>query len=1087
MLTCAVRLIRIMITSLKIGIKRPVFYGIVLILVLLFSSLFTVNRVINTSYIKNKISSFIYQKTGTRIDGSRFFITVFPQPSLTIDKFSFNADNKTDINIKLLKLNFNSQAIFRGKINISQIIISQPEIKISTPQKNLFMIPIDFSVSTHTQKLKKIFDFLPEHQDAVKITFNNFSSSYFRRMDGSIYLSKKDDTILRITIKDIRFKSYDIYNASFDQNINVDSIELDQLKTIVTLNSKDEIQGQCNFIAPKIKSKNKKILLDSDFIESVFKLSDNFYQIDTPSFKLNYPNGSVAIYFANDQIKKKSNIHFIGTNIHINKAKEMSLLFFKNNKITRSLFQILNNGRIPKIDVSFQGNGFKDLFTGNHLKLKGTIDNGLVHIPKTNLVASHVFGDAHIQNGILDINTNKAVIQSSVIEKGRLSVDLLNYEDHPFQGEFLLDVDLTMMPQTLISLLPNTLLAKELSMVHDVKGRSKAKLNLSLETMSHDLKVQITTADFSVTGNYDRIPGVIALENLRFEYKPDNIRLNGLTGMINNSRIYDLNTVLDFKDQARISIRSGSGIINLESMIPWLMSYKKTREMLSCVKNGGGKLQITSMDLSGPILKPDQWKYNITGNGFGIDITTQWNQDQIENLSCQFQVSDNFLNLKKIQATIRNLSWMEHFIKKKHFDSILVPFDLENGYFHTGTKQSFFKSNLNFTTGPKLYIDLKGKTLDLSALNTITFLEEGVSNACITFNHNTEKPLFDFNGILNTTTLNKIVIPDSYWAKKINTLTKGQPTLIHTDKNSNLHIITRQINLNSPLSHFGTFPLYNRLLPAKPIYFKADRLVTEKLTFTQIDTKVSFEKEHLHINLNTAFLCDLNTKGYINLKQECIEGAFSFEAHNKANIQDLLTCFLQTNDLIDGRYSLTGNILLDSPSKDVLNQLTGSFTLTAEQGRIYKWTLLSRILSVLNVSKLFKGKIPNVTQTGFAYKNISIEADIKDSRIHLTKAVIDGKDMLLIFNGWIDPAKDQMDLTCLVAPFKTVDLIVEKIPVINTLLGGRLISVPLKATGKLFDPVVTLLHPSAVSDGLINIMSNILNTPVKLLDKLSKE
>ncbi len=388
-------------------------------------------------------------------------------------------------------------------------------------------------------------------------------------------------------------------------------------------------------------------------------------------------------------------------------------------------------------------------------------------------------------------------------------------------------------------------------------------------------------------------------------------------------------------------------------------------------------------------------------------------------------------------------------------------------------------------TGPKLYIDLKGDTLDSLVLNAMTFLEKGVSNASISFNYNTEKPLFDFNGILNITTLNKIVIPGSYWAKKINALTEGQPTLIHTDKDSNLHIITRQINLKSPMSHSGTFPLGNRLLPAKPIHFKTDRLVTERLTFTQIDTKVAFEKEHLYIKLNTAFLCDLNTKGYINLKKNGIEGAFSFEAHNKANIQDLLTCLFQKNDLIDGRYSLTGNILWDSPLKNVLNQLTGSFTLTAEQGRIYKWTLLSRILSVLNVSRIFKGKIPNVTQTGFAYKNISIEADIKNSRIHLTKAVIDGKDMLLIFSGWIDPANDQMDLTCLVAPFKTVDLIVEKIPVINTLLGGRLISVPVKATGKLFDPVVIPLHPSAVSDGLINIMSNILNTPVKLLDKLS--
>jgi hypothetical protein len=80
-----------------------------------------------------------------------------------------------------------------------------------------------------------------------------------------------------------------------------------------------------------------------------------------------------------------------------------------------------------------------------------------------------------------------------------------------------------------------------------------------------------------------------------------------------------------------------------------------------------------------------------------------------------------------------------------------------------------------------------------------------------------------------------------------------------------------------------------------------------------------------------------------------------------------------------------------------------------------------------------------------------------------------------------------MDLTCLVAPFKTIDLIIEKIPIVSTLLGGSLVSVPVKASGKISDPLVVPLHPSAVGEGLINMMTNILKTPVRLLDKLSDD
>ena len=102
----------------------------------------------------------------------------------------------------------------------------------------------------------------------------------------------------------------------------------------------------------------------------------------------------------------------------------MSSRLFKDNEITKKLFQILKAGIAPNVIVSFQSKELKNLFNENPLTLKGNIENGLVHIPATNLTASHVNGDAQIHNGILDINATSAMIQSSKIEKGRLTIDL---------------------------------------------------------------------------------------------------------------------------------------------------------------------------------------------------------------------------------------------------------------------------------------------------------------------------------------------------------------------------------------------------------------------------------------------------------------------------------------------------------------------------------------------------------------------------------------------------------------------------------------------------------------------------------------
>ncbi len=92
--------------------------------------------------------------------------------------------------------------------------------------------------------------------------------------------------------------------------------------------------------------------------------------------------------------------------------------------------------------------------------------------------------------------------------------------------------------------------------------------------------------------------------------------------------------------------------------------------------------------------------------------------------------------------------------------------------------------------------------------------------------------------------------------------------------------------------------------------------------------------------------------------------------------------------------------------------------------------------------------------------------------------------MALFFTGEIHPFENRLNLTCLVAPFKTIDTIVQFIPVINTILDGRLVSFPASATGTINDPVITPLHPSAVGKGLINMFTDLLKSPARLLKKI---
>ncbi|MFA5902838.1 MAG: AsmA-like C-terminal domain-containing protein [Desulfobacula sp.] len=982
----------------------------------------------------------------------------------------------------------NLQSLFHGKLVIDNILLQQPKISFLTKTSQDLAPLSKFQLEELKNNLEELFIFLLEDQESLELTFKNAVSPYFKHMDGSFFLSRgKKEILFNASIKELKLKANDFSQNYFGQFYNLDSIVFDQLTLTTRINSDFEIQGDMKGQGIIIRSETKELIFDSKNINASFTLSDNIYQLDIKPFKIDYPNAEVSAQFLSDRALKKSEIQLTGKNIHIDQAKKVSLTAFINNKFVNNLFDILHSGISPEINVSFQAEDLNSLFSPNNLNLKGKIENGEVKIPKTDLITSHIEGSAEIHKGILDISTTQALIKSSIIKQGQLSLDLLGFSHVPFNGKFLLDVDLSMVPETIGSLLPNTLLAKELSKVHHVTGRSNVRLNLSIPTNSNNLEVKIDSDDFSVNGSYDRIPDSISVERINFKYDSGIVNLTHTKGTLIGIKINDLNTTLDFKEEPIIDIQSGSGQISLDSTMPFLMSHKKIEDLLSPFKKGNGKIDVTSIQLSGPVLIPEKWTYEITGNSDKINLGTRLNQKEIENLSCQYHISDNDFSLENIFATFEHLSWLEHFMGEKHINNLKTPLIMENGKYQTKRNRILFFADLQFPEGQKLQITTDGDKLNDLAIKKIIILDPGFSNAVIALNPESEEKTYTFNGILNTKTLNRLLIPESYLYKKINNFTEGESVLIHTDNDSTINIFTKKINLTSIFSSQKSFSTKNPFFSDNIVKFKTENLSIKNWTIKDVDSVIAFRNNDAYIKLNNAALCDLEIKGFLNFEKDRISAGIPFKAHNRDNIQNLVTCLFRKDDFMDGRYTLTGEILSDSLKHNFLNTLKGSILFKAEEGRVYKLTLLSRILSILNVSSLFKGSIPDITQKGFAYKHISIEAEIKDSIIDITNAIVNGNDMTIVFNGQIDLINDYIDLTCLVAPFKTIDLIIEKIPIVNTLLGGNLVSVPVKATGKISDPIVVPLHPSAVGEGLINMMKNILKTPVKLLDKITDD
>ncbi len=248
----------------------------------------------------------------------------------------------------------------------------------------------------------------------------------------------------------------------------------------------------------------------------------------------------------------------------------------------------------------------------------------------------------------------------------------------------------------------------------------------------------------------------------------------------------------------------------------------------------------------------------------------------------------------------------------------------------------------------------------------------------------------------------------------------------------------------------------------------------------------------MEVSLDSFDLYDLTTTGNLlffsapraagNGQDLFVDGRVHIESTDQTETSSLFALLLKDQSMIKGRYSLTCDLDGKGSLKNITRQLHGNFGFSSANGTIYRATFLSRILSIINVFH-----IGEFVKKGFFYNSMEITADIRNGKFFLTHAVIDGKNMVLVFTGWVDPVSDSLDLSCLVAPLKTVDTMIQYIPLAKTIIGKKLFSIPVRIQGNLKDPKITVLHPADLGKGFFRMFEHVITIPVRLFPSSSQE
>lgn len=199
------------------------------------------------------------------------------------------------------------------------------------------------------------------------------------------------------------------------------------------------------------------------------------------------------------------------------------------------------------------------------------------------------------------------------------------------------------------------------------------------------------------------------------------------------------------------------------------------------------------------------------------------------------------------------------------------------------------------------------------------------------------------------------------------------------------------------------------------------------------------------------------------------------------------------NELLDRksivRGTLRGDFFLQGElggpgSQRFLSTSYGNVHFTVRDGVMRHSPLLGSIFSILNVSQLFKGNLPDVSREGVPFTLMTADLSLDKGILQNKYLVIESHSLDMSYLGQFNLLDNQLDLVVVVKPLGNVDAVVSHLPVAGWILTGEertFLTTQFKVTGKADDPQVEAIPITTLSKGVLGIIQRTLSLPWKLV------
>jgi uncharacterized protein YhdP len=205
---------------------------------------------------------------------------------------------------------------------------------------------------------------------------------------------------------------------------------------------------------------------------------------------------------------------------------------------------------------------------------------------------------------------------------------------------------------------------------------------------------------------------------------------------------------------------------------------------------------------------------------------------------------------------------------------------------------------------------------------------------------------------------------------------------------------------------------------------------------------------------------------------------------DKASAERLMRDMGVEKQVIKGRLSINGEFTAKGDAiADIKRTSLGSANLLIEDGSLNRFSTLSKIFSILNISQFLKLKFPEMVSGGMPFDRITATFAIKDGIASTNDLFVDSEAMNISVVGSLNLPRNEIEATVGVKPLQTIDKVVSSIPIVGWILTGKdkaLLTAYFEIKGKADNPSVNVLPVKAISKGVMGVFRRIFELPAKL-------